>query len=89
LRNTSTRAGLDRYRAGAPITFELGEADHHIPTHNAQAFVGELQQADPASGARIRVQTYPQLDHLGVTTNDAALTAAADWLITDEPSTRR
>jgi len=35
------------------------------------------------------VQTYPQLDHLGVTTNDAALTAAADWLITDEPSTRR
>jgi dienelactone hydrolase len=76
---------LERYRRGCAITFELGEADRHIPSENAQAFVRGLQQIDPAAAARIRIQTYPGLDHLGVTSNDTPLTAAADWLITGQP----
>lgn len=77
---------FERYRGGAAITFELGEADHHVPSENARAFASELQQNDLAARARVRVQTYPGLDHLAVTTNDTALTAAADWLMTEEPS---
>lgn len=37
----------------------------------------------------MRVQTYPGLDHLAQTTADAPLTAAADWLMTEEPSAGR
>ncbi len=80
---------LERYLRGAAITFELGEADHHVPSENARAFMNELRQMDPAAGARMRVHTYPGLDHLAVTTNDAALTAAAGWLMTEAPSARR
>jgi uncharacterized protein len=69
---------LGRYRGRPAIAFELGKADHHIPPENARAFAREVHQADPAPGDRIRIQTYPGLDHLGVTTSDTALTAAAD-----------
>lgn len=72
---------LGRYRGRPAIDFELGEADHHIPVENARAFASALQQEDPARGDLIRIQTYPGLDHLGVTTSDPALTAAVEWLI--------
>ncbi len=72
---------LERYRDGAAITFELGEADHHIPRENAQAFVDTLLQTRAATPASLRIQIYPGLDHFGVTTSDAALSAAADWLL--------
>ncbi|MGH7920511.1 MAG: alpha/beta fold hydrolase [Candidatus Dormibacteraceae bacterium] len=72
---------LERYRRGIAITFELGDADHHIPSDNARAFVDELSRLDPAAAAHLRVQTYPGLDHLAVTTDDTALTQAADWLL--------
>lgn len=75
--------------SAAAITFELGEADHHVPSKNARAFLSQVQQLDPAAGGRIRVQTYPGLDHLAVTTNDAPLTAAADWLTAQDPSRRQ
>ena len=78
-----------RYRDGAAITFELGEDDHHVPCENARAFLTQVQELDPAAGGRIRVQTYPGLDHLAVTTNDAPLTAATDWLTAQNPSSGR
>lgn len=34
--------------------------------------------ADPGS---LRIQVHPDLDHLGVTTNESALAAAAQWLL--------
>ena len=79
----------ERYRDGAAITFELGETDHHIPSQNARAFLSQVQQLDPTAGARIRVQTYPGLDHLAVTTNEAALAAAAAWLTSQDPFSGR
>ncbi len=70
----------DRYLRPVAITFELGAEDRHIPSDNAREFVGELVHTDPAAADRLRTQSYPGLDHLGVTTSQAALTAAADWL---------
>lgn len=80
---------LERYRGGQAITFELGEDDHHVPSENARAFVNELQQMQPATRAQLRVQTYPRLAHLAVTTGDAPLAAAVDWLMPEEPSAGR
>jgi pimeloyl-ACP methyl ester carboxylesterase len=71
---------LERYLPGTPIAFELGEADHHIPSANAEEFVSALAAIRPAAASRIRIQTYAGLDHLGVTTDEAALAAAFGWL---------
>lgn len=79
---------LKRYRCGAAITFELGEDDHHVPSENARAFLRRLGETDPAAAAQMRVQTYPGLDHLGATSGEAPLTAAADWLLNGEPAPR-
>lgn len=68
---------LERYVDGAAIAFELGGADRHIPAANAEAFRDALPQA----AARLRIQVHPDLDHLGVTTNESALAAAAQWLL--------
>ena len=40
-----------------------------------------MQQGDPAPRDRIRIQTFAGVDHLGVTSSDSALTAAAEWLV--------
>lgn len=78
----------ERYCPGAAITFELGEADHHIPSENAHAFVSQLRQRAAAHELEIRVQIFPGLDHLGVTRHDAPLKAAVDWLMADDPPIR-
>ena len=75
---------LERYLRGAAITFELGEDDHHVPGENARAFRRRLDETDAAAATGIRVQTYPGLDHLGVTSSDGPLSAAADWLLAGE-----
>ena len=72
---------LERYRSGVEIAFELGEADHHIPTANAEAFVRGLANLDPAAAARVRITTYPGLDHFGVTTDESAIDSAFGWLV--------
>jgi hypothetical protein len=73
---------LERYEDGPAIAFELGEDDLHIPSQNAQAFVEAVRKLRPAAPASLRVEINPGLDHLGVTTSDAALDAAAAWLLT-------
>lgn len=77
---------VERYGRAPSITFECGADDHHVPGENARAFVRALGAADPAAAAQMRVQTYPGLDHLGVTSGEAPLTAAADWLVNSEPA---
>lgn len=79
---------LERYRRAAAITFELGADDHHVPSENARAFVRALGETHPAAADQIRVQTYPGLDHLGVTSGKAPLTAAVDWLLNAELAPR-
>jgi dienelactone hydrolase len=72
---------LERYRAGAAISFELGGDDHHIPTANARAFVDALLDAHAMPPERLRINVHPGLDHLGVTTSAEALDGAASWLL--------
>lgn len=81
--NLDPRRHFERYRRGVAITFELGGADHHVPVENASMFITDLRQLDPTAAAHLRVQMYPGLDHLGVTTSDTSLTAAAQWLLAD------
>ena len=75
---------LERYLGRPAIAFELGADDHHVPADNARAFAAGLRRAEPAASARLRVQAYPGLDHLGVTRSDDARAAAADWLLADD-----
>jgi dienelactone hydrolase len=75
---------LERYRRDLAITFELGEHDHHVPAENARAFRQALSETHPPAAVEIRVQIHPGLDHLGVTSGNAPLTAATDWLLNDE-----
>lgn len=79
---------LERYRRAPAITFESGADHHHVPSENARAFVRALGKTDPGAADQIRVQTYPGLDHLGVTSGEAPLTAAVDWLTNSEPAPR-
>ena len=72
---------LERYRSGTATTFELGQDDRHIPEQNGRAFVEALQGVATAPQGRLRIQLHPGLDHLGVTTSDAAMGEAADWLV--------
>ena len=76
---------LDRYTHGAAITFELGQQDRHVPAHNAVHFRDQLNKLAPAATDRVRVQIHAGLDHLGVTTSEEALTAAAAWLSVPVP----
>ena len=72
---------LERYVDGAAIALELGEADRHVPAANAQAFHEALVETAPAAAARLRIQIHPGLDHCGVTTSEASLDAASEWLL--------
>jgi hypothetical protein len=74
-------AHLERYHRGPAISFELGDADHHIPQANARAFVEALRQIDPEAAAGLRIRTYPGLDHFEVTSDEVALRSAIDWLV--------
>lgn len=76
---------LDRYTREVAIAFELGQQDFHIPTGNAEQFRARLGELVPDASMRMRIQTYADLDHLGVTTSDAALTAAFTWLTGPHP----
>ncbi len=80
---------IERYRRGVAITFELGAEDHHVPSENARAFLRRLADTDPEAAAQARVQTYPGLDHLGVTSGETPLTAAADWLVNGNAALRK
>lgn len=70
---------LERYQGGTAIAFELGEDDRHIPLAHARAFAAALDEAGGASSVRVR--SHPGLDHLGVTTSEAALGSALAWLL--------
>jgi uncharacterized protein len=72
----------DRYLDGVAIVFEVGAEDRHIPAEHAVAFRQALMGMSPASADRIRVRFHPGLDHFGVATDETALVAAADWLLT-------
>ena len=72
---------LEHYRSGTAIAFEVGGADDHVPADNARAFAAALRRAEPDKSARVRIQTYPGLDHFGVTTSPAPQNAAIDWLL--------
>src|ERR1700712_4204248 len=72
---------LEHYRSGTAITFEVGEADHHVPADNARTFAADLRRAEQSERVRVRIQTYPGLDHFGVTTSRTAQDAAIDWLL--------
>ncbi len=78
---------LARYRSAAAITFEAGGNDHHVPTGNASAFIQALDDLHPGAAAQMRLQSHPGLDHLAVTSGEAPLTAAVDWLLDREPTT--
>ncbi|NYJ74288.1 hypothetical protein [Allobranchiibius huperziae] len=73
---------LDHYLRDVGIAFELGGEDHHIPAGNAQDFRRALVDRDPAAGDRVRITVRDGLDHFGVTTDQDALEAAAEWLMT-------
>ena len=72
---------LKRYRDGAPIDFELGGADHHIPKENAQAFVHALVETHAVPAVTLRLSVHPGLDHFGVTRSADALESAVRWLL--------
>lgn len=76
---------LDHYTRDVAIAFELGQQDYHIPIGNAEQFRDRLTELAPGAANRIRIQTHPGLDHLGVSTSDAALTAAFAWLTEPHP----
>jgi hypothetical protein len=44
-------------------------------------FPSALAAIDPRADSRIRIRTHPRLDHFAVTTEEAALDSAIDWLL--------
>ena len=72
---------LEHYLRDVAISFELGEADRHIPAANAERFRRTLIGLDAASADRIKLTVRDGLDHRGITTSQDAETAAIAFLV--------
>ncbi len=65
---------LERYRNGRRICFEMGGDDRHVPVANAETFKREVSRLGGDTSVVVHLHSGP--DHFGVTTGQAALSAA-------------